>query len=111
MARAGILAFLISMTDLAWRLVLLGRIDLTGSDAGAAERIIVQPKHLALLAYLALEARAESPAFRRRDELASLFWPELDQAHARASLRRVVHQTRAALGRTSSFPVATRSWP
>ena len=86
------------MTDRRWRLALLGRIDLAGPDREGADRILVQPKHLALLVYLALEARAESPAHRRRDELSALLWPELDQMHARASLRRVVHQIRAALG-------------
>jgi serine/threonine-protein kinase len=86
------------MTDSTWRLALLGRLDLTGSDPVQAERILVQPKHLALLIHLVLEAREEAPVFRRRDELATLLWPELDQAHARASLRRVVHQIRAALG-------------
>lgn len=95
------------MTDRAWRLDLLGRINLTGPDAEAAERVLVQPKHVALLAYLvtsaALGARggrdaARETLFHRRDELATLLWPELDDAHARASLRRVVHQLRAALG-------------
>lgn len=85
------------MADPEWRLALLGRIELTGPDAAAAERVLVQPKHLALLAYLCLQSRT-GPRFLRRDELATLLWPELDQQHARASLRRVVHQVRAALG-------------
>lgn len=95
------------MTDPVWRLQLLGRINLVGGDAAAAERVLVQPKHIGLLAYLVVDAavivRADGqgePAmhYRRRDELAALFWPELDQAHARASLRRVVHHVRGALG-------------
>lgn len=40
-------------------------------------------KSMALLAYLAL---ADGPL--RRDSLATLLWPDLDQAHARANLRR-----------------------
>ena len=95
------------MTDHAWRIQLLGRIELAGDDRGAAERVLVQPKHVALLAYLltsaALRARsdgekARGTMFHRRDELAALLWPELDETHARASLRRVVHQVRGALG-------------
>jgi DNA-binding SARP family transcriptional activator len=83
----------------SWHLALLGRIELTGPDAAAAERVLVQPKHVALLAYLAIEdALGARGRFHRRDDLATLLWPELDQAHARASLRRVVHQIRTALG-------------
>jgi serine/threonine-protein kinase len=75
--------------------VLLGGIALRGIDADAADSLLAQPKIVAFLAYLAL-----SPAgrFQRRDRLASLLWPELDQAHARTSLRKVVHVVRAALG-------------
>jgi len=70
------------------QLVLLGGIALRGIDADAADSLLAQPKIVAFLAYLAL-----SPAgrFQRRDRLASLLWPELDQAHARTSLRKVVH--------------------
>lgn len=77
------------------QLVLLGGIALRGIDADAADSLLAQPKIVAFLAYLAL-----SPAgrFQRRDRLASLLWPELDQAHARTSLRKVVHVVRAALG-------------
>lgn len=42
-------------------------------------------KTLALLAYLATEARPVA-----RDSLAALFWPENPQARARANLRRVI---------------------
>src|SRR5882757_8647403 len=42
-------------------------------------------KGLALLAYLAVTGQS-----LRRDELAALLWPELDQAHARGALRRVL---------------------
>ena len=42
-------------------------------------------KGLALLGYLAV-----TDANLRRDDLATLFWPELDQVPARGALRRVL---------------------
>ena len=72
----------------------LGAVDLRadGRDAGVVLR---QPKRLALLAYLA----ADPPRrFHRRDALVALFWPDLDEGHARAALRRSLHFLRRALG-------------
>lgn len=93
------LRFFCVMAEPSWHLALLGHIELSGPDSAAAERVLVQPKHVALLSYLAIEdALGARGRFHRRDDLAALFWPELDQAHARASLRRVVHQIRTALG-------------
>ena len=54
-----------------------------------------QPKRLALLAYLAV---ASPRRFHRRDSLLALFWPELDQEHARAALRRALYFLRSELG-------------
>jgi DNA-binding SARP family transcriptional activator len=54
-----------------------------------------RPKRLALLAYLAA-ARPFGP--HRRDMLVSVFWPELDEARARAALRQSLHGVRRALG-------------
>ena len=51
-------------------------------------------KALALLAYLAV---SEDP--HRRDLPAALLWPELDQQHARASLRRALSSLHIALQR------------
>jgi serine/threonine-protein kinase len=54
------------------------------------------PSKLAgLLAYLAL---SPAGAFQRRDKIVALFWPELDQAHSRAALRKAVHALRSLLG-------------
>ena len=53
-----------------------------------------QTKRLAVLAYLA----ASATQVHRRDKLLPLFWPNLDQHHARAALRKSVHHIRAALG-------------
>jgi serine/threonine-protein kinase len=74
---------------------LLGAVDLSGVEAASAQALLVQSKSVAALAYLAL---ATPRAFHRRDRLAALLWPELDQEHARAQLRRVVHALRHTLG-------------
>jgi DNA-binding SARP family transcriptional activator len=57
--------------------------------------VLVQPKRLALLAYL---AAATPRGFHRRDTLLALFWPEADQYHARTSLRKALHLLRQELG-------------
>lgn len=77
------------------RLLLLGGIELRGVATDVADAILAQPKAVAFLAYLAL---APERRFQRRDRLVGLLWPELDQAHARAALRKVVHVVRGALG-------------
>jgi DNA-binding SARP family transcriptional activator len=87
------------MNETGWRLALFASIDLHGPDASAAQAILVQPKHVALLAFLEIEsATSRQRRFARRDYLVGFLWPELDQAHARAALRRVIHQIRAAMG-------------
>jgi DNA-binding SARP family transcriptional activator len=73
----------------------LGNVDLRNAAGEDLDALLTQPKRLALLAYLA----AATPAgFHRRDKLLALFWPELDQEHARASLRKAVYVVRRALG-------------
>jgi DNA-binding SARP family transcriptional activator len=76
-------------------LFLLGGIELRGIPADDADRLLAQSKVVALLAYLAL-----SPPGRhqRRDRLVGLLWPELDQGHARAALRKSVHLLRGTFG-------------
>jgi DNA-binding SARP family transcriptional activator len=77
------------------RLRLLGAADLRAADGDEHAEVLKQQKRLALLAYLA----AFFPhRFHRRDSLLALFWPELDDSHARAALRRAVHFLRRALG-------------
>jgi DNA-binding SARP family transcriptional activator len=90
--------FVVNISDHLWHLALLGGIELRGPDPAAAESVLVQPKHVALLAYLGVETAGSRGRLQRRDYLVSLFWPELDQSHARAALRRVVHNVRSALG-------------
>jgi TolB-like protein/DNA-binding SARP family transcriptional activator len=57
--------------------------------------LLAQPKRTALLAYLAAEAPR---GFQRRDTLLGLFWPEMDEARARAALSRALHFLRRGLG-------------
>ena len=55
----------------------------------------MQPKRLALLAYLVL---AHPRGFHRRDTLLAIFWPELDTRHARNALSQALYSLRTALG-------------
>ncbi len=73
----------------------LGPLELTDSGGRNCEAVLRQPKRLALLAYLACQHPGR---YYRRDQLMAMFWPDLDQSHARASLRRAVHFLRQALG-------------
>ena len=75
-------------------LTLFGGISLRGPDA-AAERLLVNAKATALLAYLALPSVGR---FVRRDTLGVLLWPELDQSRARTALRKTMHAVRQAMG-------------
>ncbi|MBA3496693.1 MAG: tetratricopeptide repeat protein [Gemmatimonadales bacterium] len=73
----------------------LGVLDLRGPDGRELRTVLQQPKRLGLLAYLAVNTPRR---FHRRDSLLALFWPELDQEHARAALRRALYFLRAELG-------------
>ena len=64
-------------------------------DSEGSVAQVVQPKRLALLAYLALAPRRR---FRRREAIVPLFWPELDQEHARGALSQALRYLRRALG-------------
>jgi serine/threonine-protein kinase len=77
------------------RLHTLGVLDLRDADGREVRSVLQQPKRLGLLAYLAI---ASPRRFHRRDSLLGLFWPELDQEHARAALRRALYFLRAELG-------------
>jgi DNA-binding SARP family transcriptional activator/Flp pilus assembly protein TadD len=50
-------------------------------------------KATALLAYLAVTG-----SYQRREALAALLWPEMDEDHGRAALRRTLSSLRAAVG-------------
>ncbi|MFN0178387.1 MAG: hypothetical protein ACKVZ0_06270 [Gemmatimonadales bacterium] len=55
----------------------------------------VQPKRLAILAYLAMAPRRR---LRRRDQVVAMFWPESDETHARGALSQALRHLRRALG-------------
>jgi DNA-binding SARP family transcriptional activator/tetratricopeptide (TPR) repeat protein len=76
-------------------LTLLGAADLRDSTGHAIPAVIVQPKRLALLAFLTLNG---SGRFHQRDTLMALLWPDLDAERARNGLNKSVHFLRAALG-------------
>lgn len=73
----------------------LGSVDLRGPSGEERLGGAGQSKRLALLVFLAVD---DQGGFHRRDTLVALFWPDLDQAHARAALRKALHHLRMALG-------------
>src|SRR5256885_12406839 len=74
---------------------MLGTLSLTSADGRDVQSLLGQPRRLALLAY---RAAATPRRLHRRDSLVALFWPELDQEHARAALRQALHGLRHSLG-------------
>src|SRR2546430_7972669 len=74
---------------------LLGTLHLIDAGGREVKSLLTRPRRLALLAYL---AAATPRGLHRRDSLLALFWPELDQEHARAALRQALHVVRDALG-------------
>src|SRR2546427_11985560 len=73
----------------------LGTLHPPDAEGRQVTCLLTRPRRLALLAYL---AAATPRGFHRRDTLLALFWPELDQEHARAALRQALHVLRGALG-------------
>ena len=77
------------------RLRTLGGVDLRDTSGREIRRLLAQPKRVALLVYLAL---AGGSGYRRRDKVIALFWPELDDEHARGALRQALTFLRRMLG-------------
>ncbi|MBI2407652.1 MAG: hypothetical protein HYV19_05075 [Gemmatimonadetes bacterium] len=75
------------------RLRLFGAADIVGAPGG--DRLLAQPKPLLVLAWLLL---ARPRGFQMRDRITGLFWPDLDEGRARASLRTALSTLRDALG-------------
>src|SRR5256885_4343686 len=74
---------------------ILGGVNLLGAGGRELSSVLAQPKRFPLLAYL---AAATPRRLHRRASLLALFWPELDQEHARAALRQAVAGLRHGLG-------------
>lgn len=71
----------------------LGPLSLRADARGELHTVLAQPKRIALLAYLA----ASPLRPHRRDTLTALFWPELDEDHARGALRQLLRGLRQVL--------------
>ena len=75
-------------------LSVLGLHAVRGSDGRELGSLPAQPKRFALLAYLAIGGAGD----HRRDSLAAMFWPDMDQFAARRALRNTLYHLREALG-------------
>src|SRR5690606_16294743 len=74
---------------------LLGGVDIVDPENPRTSTLLRQPKCLALLVYLVL---AGPGAFRSRDGIFALFWPESDQHRARTALNQVLYRLRKSVG-------------
>lgn len=73
----------------------LGTVELAQSGEADPHPLQSHSKCMGLLAYL---AAARPNGCHRRDKLAALFWPDSDQKHARAALRKSLFLLRRSLG-------------
>ena len=76
----------------------LGNIELVTDGGNAPASVLAQPRRVALFCYLAL---ARPYGHHSRDTILSLFWPELDAAHASHALRQAVYFLRRTIGANS----------
>lgn len=83
------------MSDSRVEFYVLGGVELRGVDARQAGAVMGQPKVAGLLAFLAMAPQRRP---QLRDRLVGVFWPELDQTHARTALRKAVHVLRKTFG-------------
>ena len=74
---------------------LLGLHGLRGPDGREFGALPAQSKRFALLAYLAI---GHGDGYHRRDSLAAMFWPDLDQFAARRALRNTLYHLRETVG-------------
>lgn len=77
------------------RFRMLGGVELLDEGGRELRSVLVQPKRLALLAYLACTSEGR---FCSRETLFGVFWPELDAARARAALNQSLYYLRRELG-------------
>ncbi|MBI4521880.1 MAG: hypothetical protein HY701_13665, partial [Gemmatimonadetes bacterium] len=73
----------------------LGTLELRVRDGPELGDVLSRRHRVALLVYLALQHQR---SFVARDTLLGIFWPELDQFHARRALRQALHVLRDGLG-------------
>ncbi len=76
----------------------LGLVEVRRSDGEVSHEVRLQPKRVALLAYLAV-GTPRGP--QRRDRLLGLFWPDHDESRARNALRQALHGLRQRLGEST----------
>ncbi|MFW6193041.1 MAG: BTAD domain-containing putative transcriptional regulator, partial [Gemmatimonadota bacterium] len=77
------------------KLRVFGSLELIRDDGVEVRSVLAQPKRTALLVYLAVDRPG---AFRRRDTLLGLFWPERPPDRARNALNQSLHFLRRSLG-------------
>ena len=73
----------------------LGSIDLREADGRRFDSVLLHAKRVLLLAHL---CASYPPRLHRRATLLALFWPDLDEVHARGALRHELYELRRALG-------------
>lgn len=73
----------------------LGSLGFEGSASADTDRLLRQPKRMAVLLYMLLSQR---DGWRSRDEITGIFWPESDATRARNALRQSVSFLRSCLG-------------
>lgn len=76
------------------RLNVLGGIRVSSDGVAGAPHVLMGDRRLGLLVYLALAG----PAYRRRESLVALFWPDQKSDQARHSLRQLLHMLRESVG-------------
>lgn len=76
----------------------LGPIAVKHADGSDVAPMLAQPKRLALATYLASPPPHGGRCFHRKDTLVAMFWPDLDQQRARASLRNALYFLRENIG-------------
>lgn len=75
------------------RFAILGPVDISGT--AETDRLLAQPKLLALLMYLVL---APGRGYVNRERIIGMFWPDQPEERARSSLRTALYLIRDAVG-------------
>jgi DNA-binding SARP family transcriptional activator/Tfp pilus assembly protein PilF len=73
----------------AVELRLFGGVELAGGDGAPLQRVMVQPKRLALLVHLVVGV--PRGGLRRREAILPVFWLDSDEAAAQRALRQALH--------------------